>query len=99
MPMSFADIVKFGLAKEKNAGNFYRRWASCLKGPDKFWSRAKTMLLWLAAEEEEHQKIFEKIKAADLSLNGKGNFTELNAENYTSGEDMPNDANGLLPES
>ena len=92
MPMSFADIVKLGLGKEKNAEDFYRRWASCLKAPEKLWSRAKVLLLSLATEEEKHQKIFEKLKAADLSLNGEGSDTELNAENYTSPEDIPSDA-------
>ena len=92
MAMTFSEIVKLGLAKEKNAEDFYRRWASCLKAPDKFWSRAKVLLLSLAAEEEEHQKIFEKVKAADLGLSGEENIAELKVEDYASAEDIPPDA-------
>jgi len=50
------------------------------------------LLLSLAAEEKEHQKIFEKIQAADLSLSGEDS-AELNVEDYTSVEDIPDDAN------
>ena len=68
MAMSFDDIVKLGLAKEKNAEEFYRQWASCLRTPDKLWSRAKVLLLSLAGEEQRHQEIFAKLKAANLSV-------------------------------
>lgn len=92
MAMSFADIVKFGLAKEKNAEEFYRCWANCLRDPDKLWSRAKVLLLSLATEEQKHQEIFEKINAADLNLSGKKDDSELNVENYALGKNLPNDA-------
>ena len=77
MPMSFEDIVELGLAKEKNAEEFYRQWASCLKGPDKLWSQAKVLLLSLAVDEQKHQEIFAKLKAADLNLSGKEDNSEL----------------------
>ena len=91
MPMSFDDIVKLGLTKEKNAEKFYRQWADCLKTPDKLWSRAKVLLLSLAAEEQKHQEVFAKIKAADLNLSGEDS-SEMNPESYTFAVDIPSDA-------
>ena len=92
MPMSFEDIVKLGLAKEKDAEEFYRQWASCLEGSEELWSRAKALLLSLAAEEQEHQEIFAKLTAADLNLSGKEADSELNVESYVLGKSLPVDA-------
>lgn len=92
MPMSFDEIAELGLAKEKSAEEFYRRWADCQKCPEKLWSRAKVLLLSLAGEEQKHQEIFAKLKAADLSMNGKDDTAELNGEDYISVSDIPSDA-------
>ena len=77
MAMSFEDIVQLDLAKEKNAEEFYRCWAGCLRSPEKLWSRAKVLLVSLAAEEQKHQEIFAKLKAADLNLSGEEDNSEL----------------------
>ena len=92
MTMSFDDIIELGLAKEKEAAKFYRYWADRLKTTDELWSRGKTMMLSLATEEEKHQQVFEKLKKANLSMKAQGNETQINAEDYASGEDLPSDA-------
>ena len=88
MAITFEEIVKLGLAKEKDAEDFYRRWASCLEAPDKVWSRAKGLLLSLAAEERKHQEIFEKLKATDLQPNGRAENFKLEVEERPAGEEM-----------
>ena len=91
MPMSFDEIVKLGLAKEKKSEAFYRQWADCMKCPEDIWSRAKVLLLSLASEEQKHQEVFAKIKAADLSMSGEGSLA-MNPESYKVSADITNDA-------
>ena len=92
MTMTFAEIVKLGLAKEKNAQEFYRHWANRLEGPDSLWPRAKVLLLSLAAEEGKHQEIFDKLKATDLQPNGRAENFKLEVEEQPAAEEMPSAA-------
>ena len=84
MATTFEDLVKFGIQKEIDAEKFYRRWANLVTGPDRFWPRAKVLLLELANEEVNHQHFFEDLKGTALAKGDIPDTFDLRREDYAS---------------
>ena len=92
MATNFDDLKKFGLQKEIDAESFYRRWADLVAGPDRFWPRAKVLLLELANEEANHQHFFEDLKETDLAKGDILDTFNLRIEDYASPAPLKADA-------
>ena len=92
MTMTFSEVVNLGLEKEKATEDFYQHWANRIEATDGLWPRARVLLLSLAREEGEHQKIFEKFKAIELQPDGSAKELNLQVEDYAPPTDMASSA-------
>ena len=92
MATTFGDIKKFGIQKEIDAESFYRRWAGLVTGPERFWPRAKVLLLELAEQETKHQHFFENLEDHNIATGDIPETFNLRSEEYSAPGELRPDA-------
>ena len=92
MATTFEDIKEFGIQKEIDSESFYRRWAGLVSGPDRFWPRAKVLLLELAEQETKHQDFFDDLEEHNIATGDIPETFNLRCEEYSAPGELSPDA-------